>query len=287
LELSDLKVFCAVVELGGINRAAESLHRVPSNVTTRIKKLEEDLGQTLFIREKNRLSVSASGEQLLKYAKSMLKMAEDARAELNHSGPTGVLKIASMEAVAASRLTNVLQRYHQAHPSVTMKMSTGPTGRLLKHIESGELDVALVADTKPNQTLHSVPVYEEELILVSSLSHAAIVKSLDIEPGQSVLAFNSECAYRSRLMAWLGNLATQRPVIEIQSYHSLLSCVAAGMGVGLVPKALLDQYAFKADVKAHPLPKKFAKTVTTAICRKDNMTASVMAFFDELQAMKA
>lgn len=282
MDISDLQVFCAVVDEGGINRAAEALHRVPSNVTTRIKNLEAGLGQTLFIREKNRLSLSAAGEQLLQYAKPILKMVEEAKSQLNQLGPTGTLKVASMEAVAASRLTSVLQHYHHGHPSVNLNMSTGPTGKLVRLIESGDIDVALVADVKRSNDFHSVPVYDEELVLVSSLSHSPIVKPQDIAADQSILAFNSECAYRSRLMAWLGNLATQKPVIEIQSYHSLLSCVAAGMGIGLVPKTLLEQYAFRSDIQTHALPKKIAQTKTTAICRKDNMTAAVMAFFDEL-----
>ena len=282
MEISDLRVFCAVVDEGGINRAAESLHRVPSNVTTRIKKLEEGLGHVLFIREKNRLSLSAAGEQLLQYAKPILKMVEEAKSQLNQLGPSGTLKVASMEAVAASRLTRVLQHYHHVNPSVKLNMSTGPTGKLLRLIEAGDIDVALVADVKGSAELHSVPVYDEELVLVSSLFHSKIVKPQDVEADQSILAFNSECAYRSRLMVWLGNFATQKSVIEIQSYHSLLSCVAAGMGIGLVPKTLLEQYAFRSDIQTHALPKKFANTKTTAICRKDNMTATVMAFFDEL-----
>lgn len=69
MELSDLTIFCTVVESGGISSAAQQLNRVPSNITSRVKKLEAELNKPLFIREKNRLRVSPAGEQLFDYAK--------------------------------------------------------------------------------------------------------------------------------------------------------------------------------------------------------------------------
>ena len=96
MELSDLKVFLTVVEQGGISRAANVLHRVPSNITARIQKLESELNQELFIREKNRLKISSSGEQLLNYAKRILSLANQALEELNNEEPSGLLKVSCM-----------------------------------------------------------------------------------------------------------------------------------------------------------------------------------------------
>ena len=70
MELSDLRVFCTVVEQKGINKAAENLHRVPSNITARIQKLEAELNQTLFFRTKNRLKISPAGEQTVRVRKT-------------------------------------------------------------------------------------------------------------------------------------------------------------------------------------------------------------------------
>ena len=78
MELSDLRVFRQVALSGGITRAAEKLNRVPSNVTARIKKLEEELGKNLFSRENKGLRISAAGEQLLSYAEKILDLAQEA-----------------------------------------------------------------------------------------------------------------------------------------------------------------------------------------------------------------
>jgi DNA-binding transcriptional LysR family regulator len=79
MELSDLRIFTAVVREGGVTRAAERLHRVQSNVTTRIRQLEDDLGVALFIREGKRLRLAPAGQVLLDYADRLLGLANDAR----------------------------------------------------------------------------------------------------------------------------------------------------------------------------------------------------------------
>ncbi|MBV1920487.1 MAG: LysR family transcriptional regulator, partial [Pseudomonadales bacterium] len=78
MEISDLKVFKAVVEEGGVTSAAKKLHRVPSNVTARIQKLENELGKTLFIRDRKRLVISSSGLLLMGYADKILQLADQA-----------------------------------------------------------------------------------------------------------------------------------------------------------------------------------------------------------------
>src|ERR687897_784366 len=90
MELSDLHVFRTVVQAGGITRAAERLCRVQSNVTTRIKKLEDDLGVALFVREGKRLRLTSAGAVLLDYAGQMLTLAENAREAVQERTPRGV-----------------------------------------------------------------------------------------------------------------------------------------------------------------------------------------------------
>ncbi len=282
MELSDLKVFLAVVEQGGVNRAAEQLHRVPSNITARIKKLESDLGQDLFVRERNRLTLSSAGHQLTHYAKSMLAMAHEAREKINNHTEAGQLKVGAMEAVAASRLSPVLKTFHQQHPKTQLQIATGPTGMLVDQIEAGELDIALVADIRPTARLHSVPVFSEKLTLVSATSHRPIKRPSDIQPAASLLAFNPLCAYRARFLQWLGTQTVQHKVIEIQSYHGLLNCVAAGMGVGVVPENVLALYPFVDDLAQHALPKKIADSRTWAISQKGKQTSQIEGFYNVL-----
>lgn len=278
MELSDLKVFIEVVENGGITRAAAQLNRVPSNVTARIKKLEQELGKSLFIREKNRVRISSTGEQLLPYAKQLLALAQKTLDELIDNSPKGKLRLGSMEAVAATRLVEPLMNFHREYPEVELAIKTAPTGDLIKLVLDGELDMALVADPKKDSRLVITPVFKETLAMVSDLGHKLIKCPQDLKSDTTIMGFSTNCAYRTRLTDWLRQDRDVIKAIEINSYHTLLSCVAAGMGVGIVPLALLDNYPFANSLQVHPLPAKWQLSVTSFIWRDDSVKTSMEAF---------
>ncbi len=278
MELSDLNVFIAVVENGGITRAAAILNRVPSNVTARIKKLEQELGKSLFIRENNRLRISSTGEQLIPYAKKLLTLAQDTLDDIIDNSPKGKLKIGSMEAVAATRLAEPLMCFHREYPDVELEIKTAPTGDLIKLVLAGELDMALVADPKKDHRLVITPIFKETLTLVSDLGHKQIKCPQDLNNDTTIMGFSTSCAYRTRLTDWIRQDRDVIKAVEINSYHTLLSCVAAGMGVGIVPIALLDNYPFASSLKVHPLPAKWQRSVTSFIWRKDSLKTSIEAF---------
>ena len=110
MDFSDLQVFKAVVEEGGITRAAKRLHRVQSNVTTRIQQLEASLGTKLFLRDKQRLHVSPAGKLFLGYVDQILNISEQARDAVTEDAPKGLLRIGTLESTAASRLPLLLSR---------------------------------------------------------------------------------------------------------------------------------------------------------------------------------
>lgn len=282
MELSDLRVFRAVVETGGISRAAERLHRVPSNITARIQKLELDVGKSLFIREKNRLRISPAGEQLFTYAESILALADEALEQLHDDRPTGGLSIGSIEALAATRLSKLLMQYHREYPQVTLALNTHPTGVLIEQVLAGQLDVAFVSDPINDARLAITPVFKESLILVSSLGQPDIRSPSDLAQNPTLLGFSAQCTYRRRLADWVKDAEVAANVIEINSYHALLNCVTAGMGVGLVPESLLALYPFKADIKSHVFPSDIAQSMTCIIWRKDALKPSLTAFYQLL-----
>ena len=278
MELSDLQVFRTVAEEGGISAAAGKLHRVPSNITARIQKLEQELGTPLFVRERNRLRISGAGSQLLAYADKILDLADQAMSELQDTEPGGTLSVSSMESVAATRLAGWLSDYHNQYRAVKLRVQTGPTGTLIDQVIAGDIDIGLVADPPDDPRLVSIPVIRETLVMVSHKSHRAIRHPSDLEEPPTLLGFNAQCAYRQRLEQWLDQGDRIHQVVEIGSYHTLLSCAAAGMGVGLVTRALLEGFADTDSLKVHRLPLPWGRSVTCLIHRRDNQRAAVAAF---------
>ena len=286
MELSDLHVFKTVADTGGITRAAEKLHRVPSNVSSRIQKLERELDQLLFIRENKRLKISPAGEHLLEYANRILQLAQEAKEQFQCTQPKGLLRIGSIEMAAATRLVEPLMAFHQQYPEVELQVKSSPTGVLIEKVLAGDLDVALVSDPDKDQRLAIKPVFKEALVLVSDPMHGDINSPADLGGEPTLLGFTPKCMYRRRLTQWLAQASVIAQVVEVNSYHAMLSCVAAGMGVAIVPQAVVDIYPYVDALKIHSLPAKWRRSSTCLIWRKDSLKPSMTAFVQTVLGFK-
>lgn len=223
MDLVQLKIFKAVADHGGVTRAAAALHRVQSNVTTRVKQLEADLGTQLFHRRGRKLVLSSEGRVLLAYAGRLLELSDEARAALKANAPHGVFKLGALESTAATRLPGVLARYHRACPAVRLELVTGTSGALLEKLQREELEAALVAEPFNSAGLEARHVFTEELVLITPKDQPRVQAPADLA-GRSILAFPAGCSYRRTLEAWLGRsrIFAQR-VMEYSSYHAVMA----------------------------------------------------------------
>src|SRR6516162_1640437 len=220
IDFTDLQVFRVVVEEGGIIRAARKLHRVPSNVTKRIKQLESSMGVTLFHRDRQRLHLSPTGELLRGYADRLVQLSEEARAAVSGTNPRGVLKLGALESTAASRLPGLLAAFHHRYPEVRLELTTGTNDFLVRAVAGRRLDAAFIAEP-PSRILAHIPVFRERLAIISSADHPPIMRSQDITSA-SLTAYPDGCAYRRVLHRWLSHdvFSTTR-TLDLGSYHAV------------------------------------------------------------------
>jgi DNA-binding transcriptional LysR family regulator len=282
VDLAELRIFKAVVDEGGVAKAARKLHRVPSNVTTRVKQLEDSLGAELFVRERKRLFLSPAGRLLLAYADRLLRLSEEARAAVSGSVPCGVLRLGALESTTASRLPPVLARYHRAYPEVRVELTTGTNDALTAAVLDRRLDAAFVAEPPATRGLAHLPLFTERLTLISSLEHRRIRTPADVED-DSIVAFPDGCAYRRRLHRWLGDAGSALRILELGSYHAIVACVASGAGIALVPESVLAAAVHGAQVRRHALPGTQAQVVTPLIWREREASAAVTALQTEVR----
>ncbi|AXE35419.1 LysR family transcriptional regulator [Chromobacterium phragmitis] len=277
MELDELKIFQAVLQEDGITRAAQRLHRVQSNVTTRLRQLEEKLGVALFLREGKRLIPTAAAWRLNDYAERLLSLAEEARQAMADDAPSGRLRLGAMESTAAARLAPVLAEYHRRYPAVRLELQTGESRGLTAAVLDGGLDAALVSGPLQDDRLTQSVVAVEEIVLVGGASQGK--PSLAELADSTLLAFGSGCSYRQRLELWLRRQGVQpRRIVELGSYHAMLSCVACGMGLALLPRALLDSMPqMAAQVSTHGLPDDLASAPTLLIRRVQTRQPALQA----------
>ncbi len=288
MDLAALTIFRAVVRENGVTRAATKLNRVQSNVTMRIKQLEQQLGAELFVREGRRLVLTPAGRTLLPYAERLLALADEARHALREGRPRGRLALGAMESVAATRLPRVLAAYHQRWPEVELELGTGTTGCLIDRVREFEIDAALVA-TPPDASVltgdfASVRVFEEELVMLTPRGHRAIHAANDIALS-TLIAFERGCAYRSYVERWYAEHGL-RPArtLELGSYHAIIACVAAGAGVAVAPRSVLELLPGGAqEVAVHPLGP-LGAVPTLLIWRRGHDSAALDALREALLA---
>ncbi len=277
LNLRSLEIFRAVATEGSISRAAEKLNCVQSNVSTRLRQLEEHLEKSLFLRGGRRLTLTADGQLLLSYAERLLQLSREASEALNDGKPVGHLRIGTMESTAAARLPAILSRYHALYPNVEIEIETdvaqGLVGRLLNY----DVDIAFIAEPVHFDSLQTLPVFEEELVLVAPHSFPDLEHIHEIN-GKTIVAFKAGCAYRRYLEEWLLDSGiVPGGSIAVDSYLTLLACVSAGAGYTVVPRSVLDTVRSRGQFRYYPLPKKFQWIRTMMSWRADYQSAKLNA----------
>lgn len=242
MDLSSLEIFRAVAHETSVTRAAQRLQRAQSNVTTRIRQLEEDLGVELFLRDGKRMSLTERGSEFLAYAEQLLALADEARQSMHPAEPGGRLRLGSMESTAASRLPALLASYHKACPRVALEVSTGTSHALFDGVRARRLDCALVAagpgwaGELDGSGLRGEPLFREELLMILPAEHPPVHDVAEVRL-RTLAGFARGCTYRQLAEDSLGTPLT---VQEVGSYHAILACVAAGACVGVLPRSVLQ-----------------------------------------------
>ncbi|MBU3695775.1 LysR family transcriptional regulator [Dechloromonas sp.] len=268
MELVALRTFQSVVEEGGILAASKKLNTVQSNVTGRIRKLEEELGTELFLRKGRGLELAPSGRVLLDYARRMLQLEQQTTAAVRQVGESsGELRIGAMETFAALHLPTALKAVRREHPRVELRVFTEPTAVLVDKVLDHKLDCAFVAGPVIHPDLEFSEVVVEELVQV----HAAGSDPVQ----QPLILFREGCAYRARALAWQRSIGhATADVMEFGTLDGILGCVSIGLGWTLMPRRVVEQSVHAAALVIDAVPPEIARVPTGLIRRRE---ASLMA----------
>lgn len=288
MDVSDLRVFEAVSRHGSMNRAAQELHTVQSNVTARIRALEEELGVSLFQRHARGVSTTPAGERILPFVGRITKLLADARTAARDDGsPGGTLTIGSLETTTALRLSPLLGQFAKTYPQVRLVVTTGTTRRLIDDVVSCRVEAAFVAGPVSHPDLDHEVIFREELVLVTTPAIHTMEDLIEIADLKTIV-FQIGCSYRQRLESLLADMGivTSKP-LEFGSLDTIISCVSAGVGVTLLPRGVVTAAAAEGRVAVHELPPERSLVDTLFVRRKDAYTSSAMtALLDMLRSTR-
>jgi DNA-binding transcriptional LysR family regulator len=261
VELRQVETFRAVAEELSFSRAAAKLGYVQSSVSAQVSTLERELGVPLFDRLGRKIALTNAGEVMFAYSGKLLALAEQTREAVADVGAgsgevTGSLTVSAPETLLTYRLPKLLTLFHERHPKVRLSVRPSAIGRLVgsarKAIEEGKVDVAFVLDEPLGDRAQSADLAVETLVaenvsVVAPTSHALAASSAvlahDLREETVLLpeAPESGCAYRGQFEHQLASAGVVPPeMMEFQSIEAVKQCVAAGMGVSVLPSVAVD-----------------------------------------------
>lgn len=280
MDASDLRMFEAVARLGNMSRASDALNTVQSNVTSRIRALEEELGVALFYRTNRGVSLTPAGKRLLPYAAIVARTLADARrAAMDDGTPAGPLVVGALETTAAMRLSPVLAGYMASYPDVDLTLRTGTTCELVDQVLDRQLDGAFVCGPVNHAELEEEVIFDEELVILTALSITDLARYLT-NPNLKVIVLRAGCSYRLILegvLAQRGIVGFR--VLEFGTLESIFNCVSAGLGLTLLPKRLVGTVWPESKVAIHDLDRDQGLVATVFIRRRDTYASSALSAF--------
>ena len=280
MDFNELRIFKAVAEEGSVSRAAERLNCVQSNVTARIRQLEERLNVTLFHRKSRGVALTPAGRVLLDYAGRIMALVSEAERIVQEREPLGGrLIIGALETTAAVRLPPVLAEYHRRFPSVELQLVTGTALDLIQRILDFRLDGTFVDGSIDHPDLVVEECFVEENVLLYLAGQDAFPKERPV----NILAFPIGCFYRKQLETWLhkSGLIPYR-IMEFSTIETIIGCVSAGMGITFLPRSVLSGNLATDKIAIHTLPADVAHVTTRFLRRKDSVEPKTLSAFRDV-----
>ena len=258
MQLPQLEYFLAVARRLHFTRAADELHVAQPSVSQQIRKLEDELGVRLFHRMKRGVALTPAGETLLPWARRILADVDQARAEVQELTGLrrGRLAVGATPSVSTTLLPAALATFHARYPGVALTLREAGSGDLVGQLEQGELDLAVIILPIRHRILKTTPLLEEELILAVPVGHeladrssVAIAELRDVP----LVMFREGYDLREATLAACRRAGFEpRLALDGGEMDSVLRCVAAGLGVAVVPSMVIEPDGAVRGVRVTP-----------------------------------
>jgi DNA-binding transcriptional LysR family regulator len=252
MELRQLRYFVAVAEELHFRKAAEGLHVAQPAVSEQIRKLEEELGVTLFNRTPRNVALTAAGAALREQARHVLRHADVARHAARNARDQEMmrLRIGYLSDSLPASIPRVLRHLAASSPSVHIDLQTGPALRLSEEVRAGRLDATVTSLPGPTNGLRVTPLGDQRPVVVLPATHPQAIQPtvrLDrLAPDRLVvLPRDTNPAFHDAIMALCHRAGVSPALVDVAEprVEHVLLAVAAGAGLALLPESVTDRFA--------------------------------------------
>ncbi len=236
LDIESMRALTSIAETGGVTRAAQKLNLSQSAVSHKIKRLERSLNRSLFTRVDGKISFSRDGEKLLDYARRMVRLHDEAWASFHQSDLAGELRLGITEDITAPDMARILSNFSNNFPNVALTSRVAHTPELVRWLEAGEVDMALIEVFESQQLDSDYPLGRQQVVWLQA-------EDFILEDGPiPYVTYHSECFYKAWAEQALARVGRSlRVVFECPSLYGMVNAVRNGLGIGLVNFDVFEQ----------------------------------------------
>lgn len=243
--LRQLQYLVAVADLGGFRRAAEACGVAQPSMSAQVAQVEQAIGVQIFERGPRGVRVTAAGAKVIERARAVLLASRDvADVAREHSDPLrGSVRIGVIPTVCPYLLPEVSPALKRSLPHLQIVWSEDKTGALLREVEDGHLDGAVLALDARSEAMDHVTIGVDEFVLAAAADHAAVQPRRPASPrvldGETVLLLEDGHCFRDQALAVCGAAGALEADLRATGLSTLVQMVAAGSGVTLLPSLAL------------------------------------------------
>ncbi|WP_159567752.1 HTH-type transcriptional activator IlvY [Budvicia diplopodorum] len=248
MDLRDLKLFLNLAESQHFGKTAKATYVSPSTLSRQIQRMEEELGQMLFLRDNRIVQLTDAGKQLKTFAQETLLHYQQLRNSISQEGQSlsGELRIFCSVTAAYSHLPSILDQFRALHPNVEIKLTTGDAANAVDKIQSNDADLAIAGrpESLPS-TVDFQKIGEIPLVLITpALPCPVRTQMMESKPEWAKIPFilPEHGPTRRRIDQWFRRYHINNPQIyaTVAGHEAIVSMVALGCGIALIPSVVLD-----------------------------------------------
>lgn len=238
VDLTHLRYFQAIVDHGSMTAAARALGVTQPSISAAIRRLEERLGTTLFLRSGRGVELTSTGEALHRECRTVLRQLTGLEERIRgiENDDVGAFVIGCFDSLGAYFLPNFLATFTQEHPGIEISLATGPSARTRQRVIDRDVDFGLAVNPEPHPDLVMVDLFDDAVDFFArtpaeSREHA--LERLAREPLLLAARVNQSHELVERLAA---EGVTPHRVLRCGEFELVKSLCLAGLGVGILPR---------------------------------------------------
>ncbi|MDF7669841.1 HTH-type transcriptional activator IlvY [Orbaceae bacterium ESL0721] len=248
MNIRDLQLYLHLCETCHFSMTANAMHVSPSTLSRQIQRLEEHFGLPLFLRDNRQVQLTEAGEKVRRFAQQMINLHQQLKHDIEQRDQQliGELTLFCSVTAAYSHLPEVLDRFRLNHPFVEIKLSTGDAADAVAKIQSNSADLAIAG--RPKQLPAGIEFFklgQIEMVLFipkikSSFSDVLHQKKPDWHKIPFILPEHGPSRQKIELWFKQQKIVTPKIYATVSGHEAIVSMVALGCGVALLPKVVVD-----------------------------------------------